>query len=139
MKKTYLLTLKFKCNISDETSGTGELGSLEKTGQFLDVLRKDDNALLEYYKILLFDCYLHHFGDRETFEKPLGIKEMRDVFLPLTGQVTEEVGEYIRHLYEEGREPRTRQALADWDKKKDLLENQLGPPEIVGVGFKEIK
>lgn len=138
MKKTYLLTIKFECRINDEVTGIGEIESLDHTRRVLEAISKDDRALLELFTFFLYQRFMEPLDDRDIFSRGLSIKDINDIFLGLTKKLPPETAAYIEHLYAEDSEPGDRRDFANWDKKKELLENQFGPLEVKEMGFKEI-
>ncbi len=139
MKKTYLLTVKFECPINEEVRGIGEIESLDHTRGVLNAILKDDRALLDIFTFLLYHRFMEPLEDREIFSRGLKIKDINEIFLGLKEKVPPETAAYIDDLYAEESEPHDGRTFANWDKKKELLENQFGPPEVKEMEFKEIK
>jgi len=94
---------------------------------------------LELFTFFLYQRYMEPLDDREIFSRGLSIKDINDIFLSLTGKVPPETAAYIEHLYAVDSEPGDRRDFANWDKKKELLENQFGPLEVKEMRFEEIQ
>jgi len=138
MEKEYRLTVTFNCLINDEAGGIGDIETMENTRRFLGALSGDDEVLLEMYKLKLFNTYLLYFENGAVFASLLGVRDTAEILLPFTAKLPAEVAGYIKGLYDV-EEPRDKEEFAEWDRKKALLEEQLGPLDVSAVTFVEIK
>ncbi len=138
MEKEYRLTVTFNCKINDEAGGIGDIDTMANTHLFLEALSGDDDVLLEMYKLKLFNTYLLYFGNSDVFASLLNVRETTEILLPFAAKLPAEVAGYIKGLYDV-EEPRDKETFAEWDRKKALLEEQLGPLEVSAVTFAEIK
>ena len=139
MEKTYLFSVKFTCRINEDVAGIGEIESMEFTRKFLDALRSDDEALLDIYKLHLFQRFIEPLEERDVFVRRLKIKDTKEIFLPLAEKIPPEAAAYFKQLYHDKDEPRSGIDFENWDKKRELLENQFGPLGIEEIRFEEIK
>ena len=134
MEKRFRLTLDFKAHINDEVEGLGTRQSIEYTGQFMEKIKADKNALLEYYKLLMFDRLLH-ICDRENIEKKFKVKDEDDIVLPLLAKLPPETAAYILRVFISPADIDRETA----DREKSLISDQFGSLNVIRINFFEIE
>lgn len=133
MVKKIRLTLDLKVHIKDELDGKSSWKQLEHTRRFLEKMKQDDSALLEFYKIRFNDELINIFEPKDVAAH-FKVKSEFEIIQPLLPQLPTETAEFITNVFSNRDEMdgHTR------DENMDLIYNQFDAPVIVGIKLNEI-
>ncbi len=137
MKKTFSLTIEFTCRINESGEWPGTINESDYSKRFLEELFRDKRAILDYYKLQFLNGCPVHFDDYDLLVRHLGIRDIKEIFIPLTHQIPTVAARYIRQLYTT--EPREPTAWQEWEQGRQSMENRLGTLRIKAMRFEEIK
>ncbi|MCP5052336.1 MAG: hypothetical protein GY940_34530 [bacterium] len=137
MDKIYKLTIEFKCRVNDDVTGIGEIESIENTRALLEELSQNDEALLEIYKLNLYNTFLHQLDEPEPFIHALKIKGFNEILQMVLEKMPKETAEYFHQLYSKNSLENEKKNFSE--QKRWMVENQFRPLEVRGVSFEESK
>ncbi len=133
MEKIYRLTIDLKAHINDEVADTNTWENLTHIHRFMEKMKADDTALLEFYKIQVNDDLLT-ICNQEDVKEVFKIKKEFEIIKPLLLLLNPENAEFISNLFnDEGNID-----INTLEDNRDLIYNQFNVMKIITADFIEI-
>jgi hypothetical protein len=142
MEKKFRCNLELSVKIDDSPLSESELENpdLKKIKQFISEFSKDPKAIKSYFKSLLIDtCFAN---DNDMFfpkiSKLLGYQDFISLFFSIATKCPRDVAKFINGVYGESK-AKQRGGSKNNIKTMEILDNHLGPIELLKASFDEIQ
>jgi hypothetical protein len=138
MQKEFVFTLRVQADIDCHPLSHPDFSAdtLALIRQFQKAITADDDAVIDYYKLQLLTASLADESFRHLICKGLNVKDTREIFLPVSFNISPEMAGFILTLYRES--PHKVLCPADKYRLMDLVESPFRDLQVKEISFNNV-